>query len=75
MQSAHLGADAPGFVPTQALHIHQQSHHLWDGHGGVGVVQLDGNLLVELVEVRAHLLNGTELGRFVPVNKHKVLII
>lgn len=31
-------------VPVQLLNVHKDSHQLGDGHGWVGVVQLDGNL-------------------------------
>lgn len=31
-------------VPVQLLDVHKDSHQLGDGHGRVGVIQLDGNL-------------------------------
>ena len=39
-----LGADVPGLVPPKAFDVHQQSHELGNGHGGVGVIQLDRSL-------------------------------
>lgn len=31
-------------VPVQFLDVHEDSHELRDGHGGMSVIQLDGDL-------------------------------
>ena len=42
--------DVPGLVPAEAVLVDEQAHQFGDADGGVGVVELDGPLLVELVE-------------------------
>ena len=55
----------PGFGPAHAVDIHQQAHEFGDADGGVGVVELGGELFVEGVELAAagqvganHVLQG-----------------
>ena len=43
-----LRAHLPGLRPGEALQVKENPHQLWDGHGGVSVVQLDGNLRTEM---------------------------
>lgn len=31
-------------VPVESFNVHKDSHQLWDGHGGMCVIQLDGDL-------------------------------
>ncbi len=38
-----FGGDAPGLLPLHADLVEQEAHQLGHGHGGVGVVELDGN--------------------------------
>ena len=37
--------EVPGLVPAELRLVEQDAHQLGDGHGGVGVVELDGDLL------------------------------
>jgi len=46
----HLLADVEGFVPAKAALIQQDAHHLGDGQGGVGIVQLDGHLVGQVLQ-------------------------
>lgn len=46
----YLGHEIPGGSPAEAMVIHEHPHELWHCDGGVGIVQLEGNLLRELVE-------------------------
>ena len=46
----HLLADAEGLVPVKAALIQQDAHHLGDGQSGVGVVQLDGDLVGQVLQ-------------------------
>ena len=39
--------DVPGLVPGHGMVIHEHAHQFRDGDGGMGVVELDGELLVE----------------------------
>ncbi len=39
--------DVPSLVPAHRLFVHQQAHQLGDGNGGMGVVELHGELLVK----------------------------
>ena len=45
-----MGDDVPGLVPAVALLIQQNAHQLGDDQGGVGVVDLDDMLLVEVAQ-------------------------
>jgi len=45
--------DGLGLVPAQAVIVHQDAHQLGDGHGGMGVVDVDGHLVREDGEVVA----------------------
>ena len=45
-----LAADVEGSVPLIAALIQQDAHHLGDGDGGVGIVQLDGDLVGQVVQ-------------------------
>ena len=47
----HLGADVPCLGPPQGVLVHQQSHELRHRYGGVGVIQLEGDLGREQVPV------------------------
>ena len=47
-----LLADVECLVPAKAALIQQNAHHLGDGEGGVGVVQLDGDLVRQVLEGR-----------------------
>ena len=46
----HLAADVESGVPLIAALVQQDAHHLGDGNGRVGVVQLDGNLVSQIVQ-------------------------
>ena len=46
----HPLADAEGLVPVKAALIQQDAHHLGDGQRGVGVVQLDGDLVGQVLQ-------------------------
>mmetsp|Transcript_11859 Transcript_11859/g.25462 ORF Transcript_11859/g.25462 Transcript_11859/m.25462 type:complete len:348 (+) Transcript_11859:1680-2723(+) len=59
----YLGGDGPGLVPRQALHIHQQAHHLSHSNGGVSVIQLEAGLLGQQIPLRA--VPGLEAGKHV----------
>ena len=45
--------DGFGFVPAQAVVVHQYAHQLGDGDGGMGVVDVDGHLVGEDMPVIA----------------------
>ena len=45
-----LGGDAPGFVPVHAGVVDEDAHQLRDHQGGMGVVDLDDVLLVEVLQ-------------------------
>ena len=46
----HLAADVKGGVPLIAALVQQNAHHLGDGNGGVGIVQLDADLVGQVVQ-------------------------
>ena len=46
----------PCLIPFQTFLIHQDSHKLCDSHGRVGIVQLEGCLLIELTDIGMFLL-------------------
>ena len=46
----HLLADAEGLVPVKAALIQQDAHHFGDGQRGVGVVQLDSDLVRQVLQ-------------------------
>ena len=45
-----LGDDVPGVLPGVALHVQQDAHQLRDDQGGVGVVDLDDVLFMEVAQ-------------------------
>ncbi len=45
-----LRADIPGLFPVQSFLVKQQPHQFGNGDGRVGVVELDGDFVVECVE-------------------------
>ena len=45
-----LLADAECLVPAKAALIQQDAHHLGDSQGGVGIVQLDGDLVGQILQ-------------------------
>ena len=45
-----VGDDVPRLVPAVPLHVQQDAHQLGDDQGGMGVVDLDHMLLVEVVQ-------------------------
>ena len=49
--STGLGGDLPRFLPGQIIIIHQHTHQLCDSYGRMGIVQLEGNLLIELMDI------------------------
>ena len=50
---AGLRGDLPCLVPCQVLLVHEYPHELGYGHGGVGIIHLNGDLLVELSYIAA----------------------
>lgn len=44
----------PHIIPCQLLLVHQDPHQLGNGHGRVGVIQLDGHLEEEAETTEAH---------------------
>ena len=48
--SEDLAADVEGGIPLIAALIQQDAHHFGDGHGGMGIVQLDGDLVRQVVQ-------------------------
>ena len=56
-----LGGHLPRLIPGQIILIHKDPHQLCHSHGGMGIVELEGNLLIELADIImfSHvLLNG-----------------
>ena len=49
--STGLGGDLPRFLPGQIIIIHQHTHQFCDRYGRMGIVQLEGNLLIELMDI------------------------
>ena len=49
--ATHLGCDAPGIFPVQALLVNQQAHELSHSNGWVSVIHLEGSLGGELLPV------------------------
>ena len=45
-----LLADVEGLVPAKAALVQQNAHHLGDGEGGVGIVQLDRDLVGQVLQ-------------------------
>jgi hypothetical protein len=43
-----LAGDGPGLLPGEPLVVHEDSHELGDTEGGMGVVELDGDLEEEV---------------------------
>ena len=43
-----LCRNLPCLIPAKAFHIHQNSHQLRNSYGRVGIIQLEGNLLIQL---------------------------
>ena len=54
------GGDAPGRIPIDAMLIHQQAHQLGHGDRRVGVVELNGELAVEIGNGQALALEDPE---------------
>ena len=54
------GGDAPGRIPIDAMLIHQQAHQLGHGNRRVGVVELNGELGVEVRDGQALALEDAE---------------
>ena len=48
-----LGDDRPGLFPAEAVLIHEDTHELGDGEDRVGVIELDGVVLGEAIQVGA----------------------
>ncbi len=44
--------NGPGLLPTQLFLIQQDAHQFGDGDGGMGVIELDGHFIRQLVEIR-----------------------
>ncbi len=47
--------EVPGAVPIEFVHVHEQAHELGDGDRGMGVVELDRDLVRQRVETVVHL--------------------
>ena len=45
-----VGENVPGLVPAVALHVQQDTHQLGNDQSGVGIVDLDDVLLVEIAQ-------------------------
>ena len=45
------GGDIPCLVPAETIVIQKDTHQLRDGHGRMGIVQLEGNLLGKLSDI------------------------
>ena len=43
-----LCRNLPCLIPAKAFHIHKNSHQLRNSYGRVGIIQLEGNLLIQL---------------------------
>ena len=56
--STGLGGNFPCLIPGEVILIHQYTHKLCDSHGRVGIVELEGNFLIELADIAvvAHVL-------------------
>ena len=52
--SADLSCDIPRLFPGNIVFIHQHTHQLRHSHAGVGIVQLEGNLFRQDIEVCVH---------------------
>ena len=48
---AGLCGDLPCLIPAKAFHVHEDSHQLRNGYGRVSIVQLEGNLLIQLCDI------------------------
>jgi hypothetical protein len=49
--SKGAGGDGPGAVPVHLLFVDQQPHQFGDGDDGMGVIELDGDFLGELIPI------------------------
>ena len=47
-----LARDVPGAIPVEPVDVEQHAHQLRDGERGMRIVQLDGHLVRQLVQVR-----------------------
>ena len=47
--------DVPGGIPILTVNVHQQAHHFRNGQRGVGIVQLNANLIRHFAEIVAFL--------------------
>ena len=45
------GGHSPCLVPGKEIFIHQYTHQLGDGHGGMGIVELESHLFIELADI------------------------
>ena len=52
-----VGHDVPGVVPAHIVLIQEQTHQLWDREHRVGVIELNGVVLVEIAQVLAVILD------------------
>ena len=58
---AGAGADVgPGVIPGETFDVHEDAHELGDDEGGVGVVELDEDVLGEVAPFVAFLAEATE---------------
>ena len=42
---------SPCLIPAKAFYVHEDSHQLRNGYGRVSIVQLEGNLLIQLCDI------------------------
>jgi len=58
--SERLADNVPGFIPLETLQIYKDTLQFGDSERGVGVVQLDGDLVRELIPRALRLLESTD---------------
>ncbi len=58
--SKGFATDIPSLCPGQVFFIHQDAHQFRNGNGGMGVVQLNGNLLRQFAEAVVGLQIATQ---------------
>ena len=52
--------DVPCSFPAESLNVNEDTHKLWDGDGGMGVVHLNGSLRGEVSKIRVGLLKALD---------------
>ena len=72
--SAGLRGHFPRLFPGQIIVVHQHAHQFRDGYRGMGIVELEGHLLMEFADIRM-LLHVLRHGRLYGRGNEEILLL